>query len=242
MEHGIAYAHLSFIYKILFLILGSSKEKLPAIFIPIVYRGARFRRKRSLDKRRMSWILIAVTAHVCPSLKKNWWYYSSRKEIYGSSAHPVAWLSKKKGFCNPCTVFDVFSPQKWFFFYRRKIVHYATRQWSSKGMIDFSHVLHIILYSYLHCGHFINFKSYFVFMCCNLLVLVKFTIINVKNVRTMLGNRTRLLLRFSGYKVAIIVEMGIKVFFRPKAMKIVHVKEKKKKKKKKKSHRKNTVV
>ena len=34
-------------------------------------------------------------------------------------------------------------------------------------MIDFSPVLHIVLYSHLHCGHFIDLKSYFVFICYN---------------------------------------------------------------------------
>ena len=34
-------------------------------------------------------------------------------------------------------------------------------------MIDFSPVLQIVLYSHLHCVHFIDLKSYFVFMCYN---------------------------------------------------------------------------
>ena len=33
-----------------------------------------------------------------------------------------------------------------------------------KGMIDFSPVVYIVLYSHLHCVHFIDLKSYFVFI------------------------------------------------------------------------------
>ena len=34
-------------------------------------------------------------------------------------------------------------------------------------MIDFSPVLHIVLYAHLDCDHFIDLKSYFVFICYN---------------------------------------------------------------------------
>ena len=37
----------------------------------------------------------------------------------------------------------------------------------TQGMIDFSPVLHIVLYPLLQCGHFVDLKSYFVFICYN---------------------------------------------------------------------------
>ena len=74
---------------------------------------------------------------------------------------------------------------------------------------------------YLHCGHFIDLKSYFEFICYT---FVSFNQIQWKRrqldnvilagkkkfIRGKRGNQTRFLPRFSGYKVAIIVEMGIK--------------------------------
>ena len=43
----------------------------------------------------------------------------------------------------------------------------SSLQLSPKRIIDFSPVLHIVLYFHLHCGHFIDLKSYFVLTCYN---------------------------------------------------------------------------
>ena len=97
-------------------------------------------------------------------------------------------------------------------------------------MIDFSPVLHIVLYSHLHCGHFIDLKSYFVFICYNFIsfnqihwkrrqlddvILAGIKIFIPAFVGIMeRGNQTRFTRRFSGYKVVIIVEMEIKILIK----------------------------
>ena len=66
-------------------------------------------------------------------------------------------------------------------------------------MIDFSPVLHIVLYSHLHCGHFIDLKSYFVFICYN---FVSFNQIHWK--RIQLDNAI-----LAGIKIVIPANAGI---------------------------------
>ena len=91
-----------------------------------------------------------------------------------------------------------------------------------------------VLYSHLHCGHFIDLKSYFVFICYNfvnfnqirwvILAGIKIFIPSFAGIQIFIlanfhysrkcgkrGNQTRFFPHFSGYNVASIVEMGIKV-------------------------------